>query len=79
MKFSDLKIATRLAISSIISLLILIIFGLLAFGGLESFHEHIDSVVKKNYPTVMLSNNVMSSLNNVFINQSAFFCTDRSE
>lgn len=73
MKFSDLKIATRLAIGAIISLLILIIFGILAFGGLKSFHEHIDSVVKKNYPTVMLSNNVMSSLNNVFISQSSFF------
>ncbi|MCW2478516.1 methyl-accepting chemotaxis protein [Candidatus Symbiopectobacterium sp. NZEC135] len=73
MKFSDLKIATRLAIGAIISLLILIIFGILAFGGLKNFHEHIDAVVKKNYPIVMLSNNVMSSLNNVFISQSAFF------
>ncbi|MCW2474717.1 methyl-accepting chemotaxis protein [Candidatus Symbiopectobacterium sp. NZEC151] len=73
MKFSDLKIATRLTIGSISSLIILLIFGALAFGGLKSFHEHIDAVVKKNYPTVMLSNNVMSSLNNVFISQSAFF------
>lgn len=47
MKFSDLTIATPLAIGAIISLLILIIFGILALGGLKSFHEHIDAVVKK--------------------------------
>ncbi len=39
MKFSDLNIATRLAIGAIISLLILIIFGILAFGGLKNLSQ----------------------------------------
>ncbi|MFP9229209.1 hypothetical protein A0E43_11620 [Pectobacterium cacticida] len=74
-----MRISTRLNSGFGSGMLIVIIIGFISTLNLSNVNSQIERIVQTMYPTTAYANSLISEINNVFVEQSAFFIHEKQE
>ncbi|MBS4432177.1 HAMP domain-containing protein [Pectobacterium punjabense] len=74
-----MRISTRLNTGFGAGMLIVAIIGFISTVNLSSLNNQVEKIVQTLYPTTAYANTLISEINNVFVEQSAFFINEKPE